>query len=80
MHNIVDTGFCSARSLDKWQSNRPWGRATAHLRSLEPLPYIQVGAGLIDHVHVRPLRRHHRDRKALQLAACRPPPRAYSCA
>ena len=72
MRNIVDTRACSARSLTTWQPTG-LGYTAAHLRSLEPLPYIQVGAGLIDHVHVRLLRCHHRNGKALQLAACSPP-------
>ena len=42
---------------------------SSHLRRLEPLPHVEVRARLVDHVDVRLLRRHHRDREPLQLAA-----------
>ena len=39
-----------------------------HLCCLEALPHVQVGGGLVNHVDIRLLRRHHRDGKPLQLA------------
>lgn len=44
-------------------------RAAPHLCRVEALPHIEVAGGLVDHVHVRLLSCHHRDGKALQLAA-----------
>lgn len=48
----------------------PWSlRIRTHLCCLEALPHVQVAAGLINHVHIRMLRRHNGNGKALQLAA-----------
>jgi len=43
------------------------------LAGMDALLDVQVGGGLVEHEDVRLLHRHHRDRKALQLAcACVP--------
>ncbi len=42
-------------------------RQVTHLRSFEALAHIQIGGGLIDHVHVGLLGGHHCNGKPLQL-------------
>ncbi len=44
-------------------------KVKTNLRCFEALPDVEVGGGLIDHVHVSLLRCHHRYGKPLQLAS-----------
>lgn len=62
-----------ATSGGRVQIPRPGkGAAAACLGRLESLPHVQVGGRFVDHVHIRLLRRHHRDGKPLQLPAWLP--------
>ena len=51
-------------------SHKEWAGLRPHLRSFEPLPDVQVGGGLVDHVHISLLGSHHCNGKALELPAC----------
>ena len=61
---VARCGFLKKKKEKEKKSKLP-----THLRRLEPLPHVQVRARLVHHVHVSLLRRHHRDRKPLQLPA-----------